>query len=73
MKCNNKTELIRRLNDRSSGAKKDDSFLGKIIYRFDDGFVCTVYDTGTVQYQGKAGTRSHELVEGWVSELGKIE
>lgn len=41
----------------------DKAQMGKTILRTGDGLICTVFNNGTVQFQGKSGTDAQAFIE----------
>lgn len=49
----------------------DDTQMGKRIFRI-DGFICTIFSNGTIQFQGKANPDVQMFIEDAIAKLNSL-
>lgn len=72
IKCKNITQLNLLMSDKL-GSIQDHSSLGKCIHRFSSGLICTVFDNGTVQFQGANDVETVEKIKRMVEHINALE
>lgn len=70
LKCADVAALSNAIANKFS-ISADSSQMGKLIFRI-DGFICTVYNNGTVQFQGRENPEVKAYIEDAVQKLNSI-
>lgn len=69
-RCSDNGALRNAISNRFS-IPSDDSQLGKSIFRI-EGFICTLFSNGTVQFQGKQNLQIQDYIIDAINKINSI-
>lgn len=72
MRCKNITQLKFYMDNKLS-FELDTSSLGKNIYRFGTGLICTIFTNGTVQFQGANDEETMNKIATMINCINELE